>query len=294
MSKFPDQAGISEVSDAGISSSKLLRNIKGFIVDFDGTLFDNALLPFYLISAYPPDIFRLWKERKIRRQFAGCDYSTPEQYYRAFFAALGKACSRSPEKMRAWYFNRYMPRMIRALKKHYQLRPGVMELFRRLDAAYNTATYKTGNKALLRVLSQAMPALTAPPVPKLAVYSDYPFLKERLEALGLSPGPGIFLYGPESFGAQKPATRPFLSIASDLGVTPEEVLVIGDREDSDGLGAFHAGMRFFCLETGHKRYFRLDPYRSPPLKNAEAHGPSLLMHAGTWDHLINLLIEKYG
>jgi FMN phosphatase YigB (HAD superfamily) len=248
---------------AEIPSIKLLRGIKGVIFDFDGTLFDNALFAFNLISAYPLDVLRIWNERLIRKRFAGCDYSSPKAYNLAYFTALGKACSHSPQRMQSWYFNRYMPRMVRVLKKHYQLRPGVAELFRHFES------------------SDAMRA---------AVYSDYQFLSERLEVMGQYSSPRIPLYGPESFGSQKPAAEPFIRIAADLGIAPEETLVVGDREDTDGLGAFRAGMRFFCLETGRKRYFRLDPERrrvkQPP------QGPSLVMYAGTWDDLVKVLLNR--
>lgn len=251
------------------SPSKLLRNIKGIIFDFDGTLFDSTRIPFYLIAAYPPDWLRIWRERLIRKRFAGRDYSSAENYYRAFFAAYGKAFSCSPQRIRNWYFNHYMPRMIRVLKKHYQLRPGVQELFRHFEASGSG-----GNYSPLQV----------------AVYSDYPFLKERLEAAGMCPVPPIPLYSPESFGAQKPAVRPFLSIAGDMGVAPEEILVVGDREETDGLGAFRAGMRFFFLKTGHKYYFRLDPNRRRIIE--QPHGPSLVMYAGRWDELFKLLLKS--
>jgi FMN phosphatase YigB (HAD superfamily) len=246
---------------------RLLGNIKGIIFDFDGTLFDNTLIPFYLIAAWPFDIFRIWKERLIRKRFTGCDYSSSDEYYDAFFAAMGKACFRSPQRIRNWYFNYYMPRMVRVLKKYYQLRPGARDLFRQFDDSSS--------------------------VPRIAVYSDYPFLKERMEALGLCPGSDILLYSPESFGAQKPAVRPFRRIAVDMGAAPEEVLVIGDREETDGLGAFRAGMHFFCLETGRRHYFRLDPYRRPPIKDEQTPGPSLLMYAGAWDALHATLTERY-
>lgn len=259
----------------GMSSQKLLHNIKGIIFDFDGTLFDNTRLPLRLIAAFPPDIFRLWKERLIRKRFAGTDFSTTEDYYKAFFKALGKACHRSPERIKNWYFKRYMPRMIHVLEKYYSPRQGVAELFRRLDIP-EKASKDTPQKKL-----------------RVAVYSDYPSLKERLEALDLYPGKRVLLYGPESFGAQKPATRPFCSIADELGIIPEEVLVVGDREETDGLGAFRSGMRFFCLKTGHKRYFRLDPNRQPP-KKEQPHGPSLIMYAGTWEDLIQSLKDKYA
>jgi FMN phosphatase YigB (HAD superfamily) len=254
-------------------SPKLLHNIKGLIFDFDGTLFDNAVLAFYLIAAYPPDALRIWKERLVRKSFAGCDYASAEEYHRAFFAALGKYCLRSPQQMRDWYFNHYMPRMVRVLQKHYQPRPGVQKLF--LHFGGKTSRENGAGKA--------------GHLPRIAVYSDYPFLEERLEALGVIRGPGVLLYGPESFGAQKPAARPFLRIAADLGARPEEVLVIGDRSDTDGLGAFNAGMRFFSLETGRRRYYRLDPYRRPP--EEKPHGPSLVMYAGVWDDLVKALLE---
>ena len=257
-----------------LPGSKLFRNTKGIIFDFDGTLFDNFRLPFYLIAAYPPDLFRLWKERHIRKNFAGCDYDTPEEYFKAFFMALGAACNRSPEKMRAWYFNRYMPRMTKVLKDHYKLRPGVLEIFQLLHKDPDSTRAMIQN------------------FPNIAIYSDYPYLRERLQALGIGPSPKIRLYGPESFGAQKPAARPFLRIAEDLGAAPDEVLVIGDREETDGYGAFKAGMHFFCLETGRKRYFRLDPNRRPPKE--KPCGPALVMFAGAWDDLVKLLVEKWG
>ena len=297
MIKFTTRPDIGEVSGdsqeymnvqyseaADISSSKLFRNIKGIIFDFDGTLFDNANIPFYLISAYPPDILRIWKERLVRKQFEGCDYSTPDEYYKNFFITLGKACRRSPERMRAWYFNRFIPRMIRMLQNHYKPRYGVIEMFKRINSLSGA-----------RKKGIAAHSLNDPAdFPKIAVYSDYPFLKERMEALGINPGSSVLLYTPESFGAQKPAVRPFRCIAGDIGFSPEEVLVIGDREDTDGLGAFRAGMRFFCLKTGRKRYFKLDPYRSPPMKGEEPQGPSLIMYSGTWEELIKLVIEKFS
>jgi phosphoglycolate phosphatase-like HAD superfamily hydrolase len=246
-----------------IPSSKLLRGIKGIIFDCDGTLFDNAHIAWNLVTAYPLDLFRIGKERLTRRRFFGCDYSSPEAYHQAYFTAMGKACSCSPQRIRNWYFNRYMPRMVRVLKKHYRLRPGVADLFRRFES---------------------------PNALRVAVYSDYQFLKERLEVLGQYSSPRIPLYGPESFGAQKPAPEPLIRIAADLGITPEETLVVGDREDTDGLGAYKAGMRFFCLETGRKLYYRFDPARQR--MNLPPNGPSLVMYAGTWDDLLKALLAN--
>ncbi|MCL2244581.1 MAG: HAD family hydrolase [Treponema sp.] len=245
---------------------KMLRKIKGIIFDFDGTLFDNKLFGFRLVAANPLDAIRIRNERIVRNYFSGRDFLTAENYYRAFFVGLGKICLQTPEKMKSWYFNKYMPRMVRVIKKYYRARPGLDLLLQRMDSPES-------------------------PI-KAAIYSDYPFLKERMEAVNLPYTEKIRLYSPESYGAQKPAVRPFLQIARDMFLSPEEVLVIGDREDTDGLGAFHAGMRFFCLETGNKRYHSLDPNRRKP--EGEKLGPTLLMYAGAWDGLCSILKNRIG
>ncbi|MCL2211438.1 MAG: HAD family hydrolase [Treponema sp.] len=242
---------------------KMFRNIKGIIFDFDGTLFDNSRIAFHVIADNPIATIRVWRERLVRSGFAGRDFLTAQNYYRAFFTELGKACHLPAERLRAWYFNFYMPRLIRVLRKFYKPRPGLHELLAHMD---------TPNSPI-----------------KAAIYSDYPVLEQRMEALGLPPLEHINFYGPDTFGAQKPAARPFLQIAKNMGVSPEEVLVVGDREETDGLGALNAGMRFFCLETGRKRYFRMDPYRR---KRDMPQGTTLLMYAGKWEGLINLLEER--
>jgi len=261
----PDGMNIRTPPASESSETKVFRNIRGVIFDFDGTLYDNALFGMYLVSAYLPDALRIWRERLVRRRFEGRDFSTPEKYYRAFFGILGKANRRPPHVMRNWYFKHFMPRMIRVIKKHYTPRPGVKELFERAAGGPN--------------LPDGFPAL--------AVYSDYPFLKERMEALGVTVGPITRLYDPESFGAQKPAHRPFRCIAQDMGIRPEEILVIGDRDDTDGYGAYNAGMRFLCLKTGRRRYFKLDPYRNYPQPDEQQAGPMLPMYSATWGELRN-------
>jgi FMN phosphatase YigB (HAD superfamily) len=266
---------ISDAVNAEGEIPELLHNIRGIIFDFDGTLYDYARLPFWLIAAYPPDMFRIRLERLTHKRFTGCDYSSEEEYYAAFFSALGDLCRLPSDKMRDWYFGRYMPRMIRVLRKHYRLRPKVKDLFGRLEMPQGSRWGLPAN------------------FPEVAVYSDYPFLRERFEALGLRCSPKWRLYGPESFGAQKPAPRPFLRIAEDLGARPEEILVIGDREETDGMGAFNAGMKFFCLLTGRKRYFRMDPYRRRPSTDEQPPGPSISMYAGAWDELTAIFTRMY-
>ncbi|ULQ59001.1 HAD family hydrolase [Brucepastera parasyntrophica] len=202
---------------------KVFIGVKAIIFDLDGTLYDFKRMPFHLVMAKPSEAFVIKAERTVRRELKGCDFYSPEAYYDSFFKQLAIYTHKTEESARNWYFNEYMPRMYRTLEKHYTARPGVLSLF---DALRQAGI-------------------------EFAVYSDYSDTAERLAALGLPPDRCGKLYGPETFGALKPAIRPFISIAQALGSPCEDTLVIGDREDTDGSGALACGMRFIRIKT-HK------------------------------------------
>jgi beta-phosphoglucomutase-like phosphatase (HAD superfamily) len=202
--------------------------VRALIFDLDGTLYDSKNIARRLILARPFDALLVGAERRTRKMFAGRVYDSAESYYREFFLEFSRqACSSAP-RVRRWYFETYLPLMIRVLKEHYRPRPLAAELFAALESGEN----RWGRK-----------------IP-FAVYSDYPLTGERLRALGLDPGPGGRLYGPEDLGAQKPAAAPFLRIAEDLGSLPGNTLVAGDRDDTDGAGARAAGMGYFRVDAG--------------------------------------------
>jgi FMN phosphatase YigB (HAD superfamily) len=241
-----------------------LKTIRAVIFDFDGTLYDYHLLPWRIIGVNPLELFLVWNERRTRKAFSGRDLGSPEKFYEAYYHHLGKLSRRRPETVENWYIRRYIPRFIQVLKRYYTFRPGVEELFTRLESQISAAGRLKG----------------------AAVYSDYPALRERFNALGFNPGREIRLYGPESFGAQKPAPRPFRAIAEEMGASPGETLVIGDREDTDGKGALNAGMNFFRLDDGRRRYFRLDPNRKPPGRGEKE---SLPAGYGSWETICAML-----
>jgi FMN phosphatase YigB (HAD superfamily) len=206
-----------------------IKNAGAFIFDFDGTLYDPKRFARRLLLGGFPDRFSLREirlagaERKTRKAFSGCDYGSAEAYYERFFAALERRVRGFAPPglygsggLRRWYFDRYLPRMTAVLGRYYSPRPGAAEF--------------------LRILTERN-------VPH-AVYSDYPCVRERLEALGLDPGFCGLLFDPGSFGARKPAAAPFLAIAASLGREPGETLVIGDKDGADGAGAQAAGMMY--------------------------------------------------
>jgi FMN phosphatase YigB (HAD superfamily) len=216
------------------------REIRAIILDLDGTLYDSKNIARRLVLARPFDALLMGMERRVRKFFAGQVYDSVESYYQAFFLKFSKLVCRSVPFVRHWYFETYMPLMIRVLSRHYRPRSGAVELLAALESGENH-------------WERTIP---------FAIYSDYPMTGQRLQALGLVPGPGGKIYGPDDLGAQKPAAAAYLRIAADLGSAPEHILVAGDRDDTDGAGARAAGMMYFKVE------------------------------AGSWDHLCSLILAR--
>jgi len=80
---------------------------------------------------------------------------------------------------------------------------------------------------------------------RTAVVSDYP-AKQKLEALGATSLFDAVVANGEPGGPDrlKPAPDGLLLAARRLDVTPEDCLVLGDRDDADGAAARAAGMGF--------------------------------------------------
>ncbi len=90
----------------------------------------------------------------------------------------------------------------------------------------------------------AIDAVAARGLPQ-GIVSDYE-AAAKLEALGLAGRFAAVIAG-ERLGERKPSPTPFLAAAALLGVPPEAVLHVGDRDDRDGAGARAAGCRVAIL-----------------------------------------------
>lgn len=204
----------------------MFSDIKAVIFDLDGTLYDFKWLPQRLVWALPNDVLRIRADRSVRRSLKGGDFGTPQAYKEEYSRRMARLTNLRPTDALNWYSNRYMGTMAFLLKKYYSMRPGLPEVFAALSG---------------RGMG-------------IAIFSDYPRVRQRIRALDFSDGMlsavgGI--YSAEDFGSQKPAPRPFLEIARQLDAMPAECLVVGDRDDTDGEGARRSGMRFVQIET-HK------------------------------------------
>jgi HAD superfamily hydrolase (TIGR01549 family) len=77
---------------------------------------------------------------------------------------------------------------------------------------------------------------------QVGVFSDYPAL-DKLQALGLSRKVSLALCATDpQINAFKPHPKGFLHACTLWGLSPEEVLYIGDRPEVDAVGAANAGM----------------------------------------------------
>lgn len=96
---------------------------------------------------------------------------------------------------------------------------------------------------------------------RLGIISDFP-IDEKLLRLGLYFEPWRAVINTEDVGALKPAIEPFNEAARLLEVEPQYILHIGDRENSDVVGAKRAGFisarikRFGKLESKADIIFR--------------------------------------
>lgn len=204
----------------------MFSDIKAVIFDLDGTLYNFRGLPFRLVKTLPLDFFLIKADRQIRRGFKGCDFGSSQAYKTEYGKCMSHHSGFTPEDALNWYSNRYMGTMCFLLKRYYSQRPQLPQVFAKLH-----------EKGI-----------------KIVVFSDYPRVRQRIRALDFSDDTlatisGI--YSAEDFGSQKPAPRPFLEIAKNLDVEPQNCLMVGDRDDTDGAGARATGMNFIQIQT-HK------------------------------------------
>lgn len=183
--------------------------IKAVVFDFDGTLYDKKNFPFWLLLMDPLDIRNVGTERSVRKEMKDKDFGSSQAFDDFFFKRLGERQKRTAEKAKAWFNDIYLGKFLKVLRKHYHAQPKVDDLLNRL-----------------RELDV-----------KTAVFSDYSRTEERMEALGLSASKFDFCFSAPTMGALKPASRLIRQIVSDMGVEGQEILVVGDRVDTDGASA---------------------------------------------------------
>ncbi len=191
-----------------------------FIFDLDGTLYDSSRLPVRLIFGDLRHMMLLKSERTVRRLLKGMPFEGAEDYYSALFDGISQERRVPVEAVRKWYFEGYMPQTVATLKAHYHCRPEVPALF---DWIHGQGG-------------------------KIAVISDYGFVREKLDAIGITEGMVDYEFEAPALGGLKPCVRTYEKMLEILGLPLEEILMVGDRLDTDGRGAIDSGIEFFFID----------------------------------------------
>lgn len=189
----------------------LTDGIKAVIFDFDGTFYASHGIKRRLMFSCLSSLVYLKGDREFRRMNRGRDFGSSEGFYEEYCRFIGP-------KAKQWKDNVFMPAMIKVLKRY--------------KARKDTSS-------VLNVLKSAGI--------KIVVFSDYNRVEERMEAIGLSRDLVSSVYDSESLGLLKPCPRGLMNISRDLNVDPKEILVVGDRADTDGEGAIKCGMKFIKI-----------------------------------------------
>ena len=191
--------------------------LRGVFFDLDGTLYETPMWFKARIA------LRLARQISLLRQLGRSRdairtkrYPDGETLREAMFQELATRSQKDIALCREFYEVSFLDAFVKLLRARCHARPG---------------------------LEQRLRALRSSGV-KLAVVSDYPRIKERLSAIGLTPDLFDLLVTAEDAGALKPSPLSFQQAARQLQLDPEQVLVVGDRRDMDQAAASAASMRF--------------------------------------------------
>lgn len=195
--------------------------MKAIIFDLDGTLFAKPHIARHLVLANLFHLSMLKAERSCRGELKGCYWGEGADANSHLFDMMAERLHCTPEKVAQWYWDKYMPSMIKVIRRHYGKAswvPSLMQECRRRQV-------------------------------KMAVLSDYPCVREKLSAIGLDASSFDMVADAPSSGGFKPCAEVFLSMARRMEVAPADILVVGDRDDTDGEGARRAGMMFRLVDN---------------------------------------------
>ena len=200
---------------------QLPQNIKGIIFDLDGTLYKMKwfMKPLLTIILFPRMLL-LPRYISIRKLFAGKEMENGDKLLYAMAEKLAERCGKhKPERTLIWINNNF-----------YKAFDCVMPLLRGSRHGLINTLESLKEKGY-----------------KLAVLSDFGHVKQRLSGLGIPTSLFDNIASCEEEGSLKPCIKSLLAIADSWQVQSSDILVIGDRDDTDGIAASKAGMAFIKI-----------------------------------------------
>ncbi len=192
-----------------------IDDVDAIIFDLDGTIYNKKFLKFYFSLAFINKLPLMLSYLKLRKKYYGVDYGTNKKFREIIITELAIKLSISTKKSEE-FIDLFMNKFVSILKYRYKPNNDIINV---IDKYYNKGT-------------------------KIVCLSDFSMVKERLLALNIDINKFTLIKSSEDYGALKPAKTPFLKIAEELNISPSKIIVIGDRDDTDGEGARKSNMRF--------------------------------------------------
>lgn len=205
-----------------------LHNIKGILLDVDGTLYHQ--LPLRIIIAFLVVFSNIYNPRKLLRILKVIiQYRKSQELMRN--KEIQKECYKKQITHTAESTGENPSYVKDVIEKWFEKKPlPFIPLCKRRGV----------EKALDRWYKNGI---------RLGVFSDYP-VEDKLNALYISRFITTTVSSSDTdVHGFKPNTNGFEVAASKMGLAPSEVLYVGDRAEVDGVGASNAGMQVVILKS---------------------------------------------
>jgi HAD superfamily hydrolase (TIGR01509 family) len=201
--------------------SKILKpDTKVVVFDLDGTLYSKRGMVKHMMLSAPFEWRMMLIERRTRKQLKGIWTGDEKSFYHLYFSSMAHGHLFSEQYAKRWYETRYMPLMVKVLQKWYKPVQWLLPF-------------------LQQCREQGL---------RLVVLSDYGHTKEKIQALGLDESLFDWVVSAPELGGLKPAPELMARVAATMGVLPQQCLLVGDREDTDGELAKSVNAPFYLVK----------------------------------------------
>ena len=199
-----------------------LSNIKAVAFDIDGTLYRAWKLNFRMSLYFLPHCFFFLKYGLVRTTMRKTPRVPDFMETQGEYMAKRLHCSTAEAKEK---LNKIVYKGLAKFFTNIKPCKGAVEFVRNLkDAGY-----------------------------KIGILSDFP-PEQKGDIWGIRDICDVVL-GAEDTGALKPSAVPFQELSEKLGVTPEEILFVGNSHKYDVMGSKGAGMKAAWIITPFQKFF---------------------------------------